>query len=98
MSSQRSDVDPKVFGGTAQPEDLKVRFLSVTIATGKAQFGNLISSSLRPMPSPLKRSQGFGQRLSSGTFHHGSLDDNACGHIFPERYQQLARQRHDCRL
>jgi hypothetical protein len=41
---------------------------------------------------------GFGQRLSSGTFHHGSLDDNACGHIFPERYEQLARQRHDCRL
>ena len=40
----------------------------------------------------------IGQRLSSGTFHHGSLDDNACGHIFPERYQQLARQRHDCRL
>src|SRR6185295_13242389 len=36
--------------------------------------------------------------LSSGTFHHGSLDDNACGHIFPERYEQLARQRHDCRL
>jgi hypothetical protein len=38
---------------------------------------------------------GFGQRLSSGGFHHGSLDEDACGHIFPERYQQLSRQRHD---
>ena len=36
--------------------------------------------------------------FTSGDFHHGSLDDDACGHIFPERYQQLSRQRHDCRL
>ena len=41
---------------------------------------------------------GFGQRLSSGGFHHGSLDDDTGGHIFPERHQQLARQRHDGRL
>jgi hypothetical protein len=40
----------------------------------------------------------FGQRLSSGGFHHGSLDDDTSGHIFPERYQQLARQRYDGRL
>jgi hypothetical protein len=41
---------------------------------------------------------GFGQRLSPGRFHHGSLDDDTSGHIFPERHQQLSRQRHDCRL
>jgi hypothetical protein len=41
---------------------------------------------------------GFGQRLSSGDFHHGSLNDDACGHIFPERYQQLSRQRYDGNL
>ena len=34
-------------------------------------------------------------RPSSSGFHHGSLDDDAGGHIFPERHQQLARQRHD---
>jgi hypothetical protein len=41
---------------------------------------------------------GFGQRLSQGRFHHGSLDDDTSSHIFPERHQQLSRQRHDCRL
>jgi hypothetical protein len=42
--------------------------------------------------------RGFGERLSSGGFHHGSLDDDAGCHIFPERHQQLSRQRHDGRL
>jgi hypothetical protein len=28
----------------------------------------------------------------------GDARDNACDHILPERYQQLSRQRHDCRL
>ena len=40
----------------------------------------------------------FGEHLSSGGFHHGSFDDDAGSHIFPERDQQLARQRHDGRL
>jgi len=34
---------------------------------------------------------GFGQRLSSCGFHHGSFDHDTSGHIFPERHQQLAR-------
>ena len=38
------------------------------------------------------------ERLSSGALHHGALDDDAGGHIFPQRYQQLSRQRHDGRL
>ena len=38
------------------------------------------------------------ERLSSGGLHHGSLNDDASGDIFPQRYQQLARQRHDSRL
>ena len=40
----------------------------------------------------------FGQRLSSGAFHHDSLDNDTGGHIFPECYQQLSRQCHDCPL
>ena len=36
--------------------------------------------------------------FTSGDIHHGSLDDDACGHIFPERYQQLSRQRYDGNL
>ena len=40
----------------------------------------------------------FSERLSSGGFHHSSLDDDAGCHIFPERHQQLSRQRHDGRL
>jgi hypothetical protein len=42
--------------------------------------------------------RGFSERLSSGGCHHGSLDDDAGCHIFPERHQQLSRQRHDGRL
>ena len=38
------------------------------------------------------------ERLSSGALHHGSLNDDASGDIFPQRHQQLARQRHDSRL
>ena len=38
------------------------------------------------------------ERLSSGGLHHGSLNDDASGDIFPQRHQQLARQRHDSRL
>ena len=34
------------------------------------------------------------QGQSSG-FHHGSLDNDAGRDIFPQRYQQLARQRDD---
>ena len=40
----------------------------------------------------------FAERLSSGGLHHGSLNDDASGDIFPQRHQQLARQRHDSRL
>ncbi len=39
----------------------------------------------------------FGQRLLPAGFHHGSFDDDASGHLFPKRHQQLARQRHDGR-
>ena len=38
------------------------------------------------------------ERLSSGGLHHGSLNDDASGDIFPQRHEQLARQRHDSRL
>ena len=38
------------------------------------------------------------ERLSSGGLHHGSLNDDAGGDIFPQRHQQLARQRHDSSL
>ena len=37
----------------------------------------------------------FGEHLSSGGFHHGSLNDDAG---FPKRHQQHSRQRHDGRL
>jgi hypothetical protein len=32
-----------------------------------------------------------GQRLSSDGPHHGSVNDDASGHILPERHQQLSR-------
>jgi hypothetical protein len=38
------------------------------------------------------------ERLSSGAFHYGSLDNDAGGDIFPQRDQQLTRQRYDGRL
>jgi hypothetical protein len=38
------------------------------------------------------------RRLLSGVLHHGAFDDDAGGDIFPQRHQQLARQRHDGRL
>jgi hypothetical protein len=34
-------------------------------------------------------------RSSSGGHHYCSLNNDAGGHIFPKRHQQLARQRHD---
>ena len=34
----------------------------------------------------------------TGRFHHGSLDDDTSGYIFPQRDQQLARQRDDGRF
>ena len=37
----------------------------------------------------------FCERLPSSHFHHGSFDNDAGGDIFPQRHQQLARQRHD---
>ena len=37
-------------------------------------------------------------RLSSGEHHCRSLNNDAGGHIFPKRHQQLARQRHDGRF
>jgi hypothetical protein len=33
-----------------------------------------------------------------GGLHHSTLDNDAQGDIFPERDQQLSRQRNDCRL
>jgi hypothetical protein len=33
--------------------------------------------------------------LSSGSPNHGAFDHDPAGHIFPERDQQLSRQRHD---
>src|ERR1700722_9776739 len=36
--------------------------------------------------------------LSSGGPNHGALDHDPGGHIFPERDQQLSRQRYDRRL
>src|SRR5712672_3753490 len=36
--------------------------------------------------------------LSSGGPNHGAFDHDPGGHIFPERDQQLSRQRHDRRL
>src|SRR6266699_6687444 len=35
---------------------------------------------------------------SSGGRHRSAFDDDTGGHIFPERDQQLSRQRHDRRL
>ena len=37
----------------------------------------------------------FSSLVLSGRFHHGSLDNDTSAHIFPQRHQQLARQRHD---
>jgi hypothetical protein len=36
--------------------------------------------------------------LSSGGPNHGAFDHDSGAHIFPERDQQLSRQRHDRRL
>jgi len=36
--------------------------------------------------------------LSSSSPNHGAFDHDPGGHIFPERDQQLSRQRHDRRL
>jgi hypothetical protein len=36
--------------------------------------------------------------LSSGSPNHGAFDHDPSAHIFPERDQQLSRQRHDRRL
>ena len=36
--------------------------------------------------------------LSSGRPNHGAFDHDPGAHIFPERDQQLSRQRHDRRL
>ena len=33
--------------------------------------------------------------FTSGGFHYGSLYDDACGHIFPERHEQFSRERYD---
>jgi hypothetical protein len=38
---------------------------------------------------------GFCLARSSRGLHGGAFDDDACGHIFPERDQQLSRQRDD---
>jgi hypothetical protein len=38
------------------------------------------------------------EAVSLGRFHHDSLDDDAGGHIFPQRHQRLARQRDNGRL
>ena len=43
-------------------------------------------------------SSDFGGRLSPEGLHHGALDDDTGGHIFPERHQQLSSERHDGRL
>jgi hypothetical protein len=37
----------------------------------------------------------FGWSVSSGRLHNGAFEHDAGGHIFPERDQQLSRQRHD---
>jgi hypothetical protein len=39
-----------------------------------------------------------GQTVCSLHLHHGAFDDDAGGDIFPQRHQQLVRQRHDRRL
>src|ERR1700722_19738042 len=55
-------------------------------------------------PSGLITSRGLRYRmmwktgLSSGGPNHGAFDHDPGGHIFPERDQQLSRQRHDRRL
>ena len=38
---------------------------------------------------------GFCLVCSSRGLHRGAFDDDTCGHIFPERDQQLSRQRDD---
>ena len=38
------------------------------------------------------------QRLSSGDLHHGSLNEDAGGDIFPQRHEKLAGERDDDRL
>ena len=55
-------------------------------------------------PSELITSRGLRYRmiwkmgLSSGGPNHGAFDHDPSAHIFPERDQQLSRQRHDRRL
>ena len=36
--------------------------------------------------------------MRGGRFQYGSLDENACGHVFLERDQQFARQHGNRRL
>ena len=63
--------------------------------------GHRLPRFVHPDPPELIRSWEiceFAECLSSGGLHHGSLNDDASGDIFPQRHQQLARQRHDSRL
>ena len=51
-------------------------------------------------PGLIKVQEDDGVRLvcSSGGRHRSAFDDDTGGHIFPERDEQLSRQRHDRRL
>ena len=55
-------------------------------------------SAVRPPGSAKTNGLGRLENLVSVTsdgFHYGSLYDDACGHIFPERHQQFSRERYD---
>src|SRR6266700_2396235 len=46
----------------------------------------------------VQEDDGVGLVCSSSGCHRSAFDDDAGGYIFPERDQQLSRQRHDRRL
>src|ERR1700674_338078 len=66
------------------------------LENGVLGHGLLLFVHLDP-PGLIKVQEDYGVRFvcSSGGRHCGAFDDDTGGHIFPERDQQLSRQRHD---
>src|SRR5437868_6593547 len=56
------------------------------------------SSTWIPRPDRVLGDYGIWFGRSSDGLEHGAFDDNTGGHIFPQRNQQLSRQRHNSRL
>jgi len=96
---------------TSHPVAARDGCTNIPLAAGRAQANETILPGgisvhglprfVHPDPPELIRSWEICEsveRLSSDGLHHGSLNDDASGDIFPQRHQQLARQRHDGRL